>query len=97
MLMRVKCLFPKLETRACHPPTAIESALIAWAPASEEDRSKTAKESHRGKKLFQLKREFSLVASYKINIQNLMACQTPQNNWNKIYWEKDPIYNSMKN
>jgi hypothetical protein len=46
---------------------------------------KHPKKATGGKKLFQLKREFSKVASYKINIQILVACQMPQNSHNKIY------------
>lgn len=46
------------------------------------------KEATGGKTLFQLKREFSSVASYKINTQNPVASQTPQNNYHKIYWKK---------
>lgn len=73
------------------PPEWQGVPFIAWATATEGDRSKPSKEATGGEKLFQLKREFGSVTSYKINIQNFVACQNPQNNCNKIYWKKIPF------
>lgn len=79
-----------------NPPTprvARESPLLPGLPLQKGPEAKLSKEATGwrggwrggGGMLFQLKREFSSVVSYKINIQNLAACQTPQNNCNKIY------------
>lgn len=97
MFLREKCLFPKPELRANQrpslpppPPPPCPSHRIGrlLGYCFRRGRSETSKGSHRVKTLFQLKRKLSLVASCKINIQNLVACQSPQNNYSKIYWEK---------
>lgn len=96
MLMEGRVLLPwaGAEGEAGGPTTPQSGAgvtFIAHATATEGDRSRTSKEATGREKLFQLKREFGSAASYKINIQNLVACQTPQNNCNKIYWKKIPF------
>lgn len=94
MFLRGKCLFPKPELRAKQrtppPPEPSTATELAWLLGScfRGGRSETSTGSHRVKTLFQLKRKLSLVASYKINTQNLVACQSPQNNYSKIDWKK---------
>lgn len=86
----LKCLFPELELRARwegqpSPQSGAGVTLLPGLLLQKGPEAKMCKEAIGGKMLFQLKREFSSVASYKINIQNLVAYQTPQNNCNKIY------------
>lgn len=80
------------------PPRVLGLSLDSLASATKGTEVKHPEKTTGEKELFKLKREFSEVASYKINIQNLAACQVPQNSRNKIYWgRKDPIHNSMRN
>lgn len=73
MLMEGKVLLPwaGAEGEVGGPTTPQSGAgvtVIARATATEGDRSRTSKEATGREKLFQLKREFGSVASYKINI-----------------------------
>ena len=65
-----------------------DSAFAAWAATSEGSHGAGVVVVG---KLFQLKREFSSVASYKINIQNLWPAKRPKITVTKYIGKKIPF------
>lgn len=77
---------------------SLPATSLHKATATEGHRNKTFKENHQGKEAFQLKREFSKVASYKINTQTLWLAKYPKIVVTKYTGgkKKGPIHDSAR-